>query len=83
MNATAATTPGTTGPAPLARPATVQVSTVSLLARARSLHSRAAEVNPILAHAYLRRAAELRMEAWARTARRAPAALEDFATAAA
>jgi hypothetical protein len=42
-----------------------QVSSVSLLARARSLRAQAGHVNPVLAEAYLRRAAELRLQAWA------------------
>ena len=66
------------------RPATrstagVQVSTVSLLARAQSLRAQAGRVNPVLAEAYLRRSAELRMEAWARTARVVATPLEGFA----
>jgi hypothetical protein len=38
----------------------------SLLARARTLRAQARRVNPVLADAYLRRAAELSLEAWAR-----------------
>lgn len=57
-----------------------QVSSVSLLARARSLQIQSAHVNPLVAGAYRRRAAELRMEAWARAARRSPAPLEDYAS---
>ena len=41
-------------------------SAASLLARARTLRSQARKVNPVLADAYLRRAAELSLEAWAR-----------------
>ena len=41
----------------------------SLLARARTLRADAARVNPVLADAYLRRAAELSLEAWARAVR--------------
>lgn len=49
----------------------VAVSPVSLLARARSLRDEAHHVNPVLASAYRRRAAELRLEAWARAGRTA------------
>lgn len=51
----------------------VSVSPVSLLARARSLRDEAQRVNPVLASAYRRRAAELRLEAWARAGRTAEA----------
>ena len=57
----------------------LQVSTVSMLARAQSLRVQARRVNPVLAEAYLRRSAELRMEAWARTARVTATPLEGFA----
>lgn len=56
-----------------------QVSSVSLLARARSLRAQAGHLNPVLAEAYLRRAAELRLQAWAQAARKAPTPLEGFA----
>lgn len=51
--------------------AVTTVSPVSLLARARSLRDEAQHVNPVLASAYRRRAAELRLEAWARAGRTA------------
>jgi hypothetical protein len=41
----------------------------ALLARARSLRAEATRVDPVLADAYLRRAAELSLEAWARAVR--------------
>ena len=44
-------------------------SAASLLARARTLRVQARKVNPVLADAYLRRAAELSLEAWARAVR--------------
>jgi hypothetical protein len=47
-------------------------SAASLLARARTLRSQARKVNPVLADAYLRRAAELSLEAWARAVRSTP-----------
>ena len=47
-------------------------SAASLLARARTLRSQARKVNPVLADAYLRRAAELSLEAWARAVRSKP-----------
>ena len=62
----------TTGPV-------VTVSSVSLIARARSLRAQATHMNPVLAGAYRRRAAELQMEAWARAARRAPVSPDDYA----
>jgi hypothetical protein len=52
----------------------------SLVARARSLRTQAAHVNPVLADAYRRRASELQMEAWARAARRAPVSPDDYAS---
>jgi hypothetical protein len=58
----------------------VTVSSVSLVARARSLRVQAAHVNPVLADAYRRRAAELQMEAWARAARRERVSPDDYAT---
>lgn len=57
--------------------------TDSLLARARALNTQARHVNPVLAEAYRRRAAELRLEAWLRVARRSPADIDDFTTLAA
>lgn len=44
----------------------------SLLAHSRRLRAEAATVNPVLADAYMRRAAELRLEAWARAVRSTP-----------
>lgn len=56
---------------------TTPVSSVSLLARARSLRARAPYVHPVVAEAYLRRAAELRLEAWARVVRSGPLEIDD------
>lgn len=52
-------------------------SAASLLARARSLRIQAKHVNPFLAEAYLRRAAELSLEAWVRAVRSAPVEIDD------
>ncbi len=49
-------------------------SAASLLARARTLRIQARRVNPVLAEAYLRRAAELSLEAWARAVHHEPVA---------
>jgi hypothetical protein len=43
---------------------------------------RAQLVNPIVAQAYLRRAAELKLEAWAQVGRLAPAGTDDSPAAA-
>jgi hypothetical protein len=51
-------------------------SAASLLARARDLRTHARRVNPVLADAYLRRAAELSLEAWARAVRSQPLEIE-------
>jgi hypothetical protein len=48
-----------------------------LLARAQRHHAMATQVNAVLAHAYLRRAAELRLAAWAIAARSAPLDIDD------
>ncbi|HEY8525870.1 MAG TPA: hypothetical protein VIL48_12940 [Acidimicrobiales bacterium] len=48
---------------------TTAPASAALLARARSLRARAAQAHPLLAGAYRRRAAELQLEAWARTVR--------------
>jgi hypothetical protein len=51
-------------------------SAASLLARARTLRIQARKVNPVLAEAYLRRAAELSLEAWARAVSHEPVAVD-------
>jgi len=56
-------------------------SAAALLARARSLRAEAKHVNPVLAEAYLRRAAELSLEAWVRAVRAAPVAIDDVVSA--
>jgi hypothetical protein len=48
-----------------------------LLARAQSLRVQAKHVNPIVADAYRRRAAELQLAAWAWTARSAQVDIDD------
>jgi hypothetical protein len=52
-------------------------SAASLLARARSLRAQAKRVNPVLADAYMRRAAELSLEAWVRAVRANPVDIDD------
>lgn len=49
----------------------------ALLAQARMLRKQARRSNPVLADAYLRRAAELSLEAWSRAVRNGPVAVED------
>lgn len=62
----------------------LEAGTVSMLARARALESQGRSVNPVLAAAYRRRAAELRFEAWLRAVRLSPTAdIEQFASVAA
>jgi hypothetical protein len=65
--------------------ATAEDRATSLLARARSLRAQSQHVNPVLADAYLRRSAELSLEAWLRAARRAAADvdIDTFTTVAA
>jgi hypothetical protein len=73
--------PGQCGRPPMPRrPIT---AAAPLLGRARRLRALAVDLNPILADAYRRRAAELSLEAWARAAGSAPVAVDDFAVAAA
>lgn len=61
-----------------------EVTTDSLLARARALEAEARDVNDVLAAAYRRRATELRFEAWLRAVRLSPTAdIEQFASLAA
>jgi hypothetical protein len=56
-------------------------SAASLLARARTLRVQARKVNPVLADAYLRRAAELSLEAWARAVHEDPVTVESVQAA--
>jgi hypothetical protein len=56
-------------------------SAASLLARARTLRTQARKVNPVLADAYLRRAAELSLEAWARAAHGRPVTVDSVQAA--
>ena len=51
-------------------------SAASMLARARTLRIQARKVNPVLADAYLRRAAELSLEAWARAVHHEPVSVD-------
>jgi hypothetical protein len=55
----------------------------SLVGRARSLRAQAARLDPVLAMAYRRRAAELSFEAWLQAIRDAPVEVDRFATVAA
>ena len=52
-----------------------------LLARAQGHRAVAPYVNAVLANAYLRRAAELRLAAWAVAARSAPLDIDDILSA--
>ncbi len=54
-----------------------------LVARAEHLRAVASDLHPLLASTYRRRAAELRLEAWARAARLAPADVDAFTSVAA
>jgi hypothetical protein len=56
-------------------------STAVLLARAQGHRAVATYVNPVLANAYLRRAAELRLEAWVLAARSAPLGIDEVLSA--
>jgi hypothetical protein len=56
---------------------------VSLLARARHLRTQSQQVNSVLATAYLRRSAELSLEAWLLTIHGAPTTIDEFTTVAA
>jgi hypothetical protein len=55
----------------------------SLVGRARSLRAQAGRLDPVLAVAYRRRAAELSFEAWLRAIREAPVEVDRFAAIAA
>lgn len=59
-----------------------QERAASLLARARMLRKLARKVQPVVADAYARRAAELTMEAWARAVRTGPVSIDDVVRAA-
>ena len=59
----------------------VELGAAALLAQARALRSQARRANPVLADAYLRRAAELSLEAWSRAVRTGPVAVEDVQAA--
>jgi hypothetical protein len=61
----------------ITEPLSQRDNTASLLARAQDLRAEARHVNPVLANAYLRRAAELRLAAWAGAARSAPLDIDD------
>jgi hypothetical protein len=56
---------------------------VSLVRRARSLRVQAGRLDPVLAVAYRRRAAELSFEAWLQAIREAPVEVDRFAVVAA
>ena len=56
---------------------------VSPVGRARSLRVQARRLDPVLAVAYRRRAAELSFEAWLRATREAPVEVDRFAAVAA
>lgn len=54
-----------------------------LVARAERLRVVATDLHPVLAQTYRRRAAELKLEAWARAARVAPTEVDAFTSVAA
>jgi hypothetical protein len=56
---------------------------LSLVGRARSLRVQAGRLDPVLAVAYRRRAAELSFEAWLQAIREAPIEVDRFAVVAA
>ena len=56
---------------------------VVLVGRARSLRVQARRLDPVLAVAYRRRAAELSFEAWLQATREAPVEVDRFAAVAA
>jgi hypothetical protein len=56
-------------------------SVATLLARARTLRAEAQHLPHVRAEAYLRRAAELSLEAWARAVRTAPVRVDDVVNA--
>ena len=66
-----------------ADPRGVHDSATSLLRRARVLRAHAQRANPLLSGAYLRRAAELSLEAWVRAIDSAPIKIDDFIVVAA
>jgi hypothetical protein len=55
----------------------------SLVGRARSLRAQAGRLDPVLAVAYRRRAAELSFEAWLQAVREAPVEVDRFVAVAA
>jgi hypothetical protein len=55
----------------------------SLVGRARSLRAQAGRLDPVLAVAYRRRAAELSFEAWLQAIREAPIEVDRFTAVAA
>jgi hypothetical protein len=64
-------------------PSTATTRPVSLVGRARSLRVQAGRLDPVLALAYRRRAAELSFEAWLQALRDAPVEVDRFAAVAA
>ncbi|MGH9228694.1 MAG: hypothetical protein ACRD07_08185 [Acidimicrobiales bacterium] len=58
-------------------------SPASLVGRARSLRAQAGRLDPVLAMAYRRRAAELSFEAWLQAIREAPIEVDRFSAVAA
>jgi hypothetical protein len=66
-----------------APPSDATTRPVSLVGRARSLRVQAGRLDPVLAVAYRRRAAELSFEAWLQAIREAPVDVDPFAAVAA
>jgi hypothetical protein len=65
------------------RPSIATTRPVSLVGRARSLRVQAGRLDPVLAAAYRRRAAELSFEAWLQAIREVPIEVDRFAVVAA
>jgi hypothetical protein len=64
-------------------PSNATTRPVSLVGRARSLRLQAGRLDPVLAVAYRRRAAELSFEAWLQAIRGGPVEVDRFAAVAA
>ena len=64
-------------------PSDASTRPASLVGRARSLRAQAGRLDPVLAVAYRRRAAELSFEAWLQAIREAPVEVDRFTAVAA
>jgi hypothetical protein len=64
-------------------PRSVDARPAALVVRARSLRAQAGRLDPVLAMAYRRRAAELSFEAWLQAIREGPVEVDRFTAVAA